>query len=64
MFAIRRERDEFARRPLARCQLRAADPEGNGGIALECGDADLLEPAAVVLRPREILTRQESRDAR
>ena len=64
MLAEGLERDELARHALAGRQLAAADPERDRGVALERRAPDLLEPATVLLGPREVLAGQETAPGR
>jgi hypothetical protein len=56
--------DELARHALAWCQLGATDPERNGGVALERRAAYLVQPPAVLVGPREVLSHQEAAPSR
>jgi hypothetical protein len=59
--AKRGERDQFLCDALAWRQLRAADSERCGRVALEGRVANLLQSPAVLLGSGEILSGEESR---
>ena len=50
-FAERLGGDELAGHALAGCELGAADPERDGGVALQRRAADLFESPAVLVGP-------------
>ena len=57
--AVGRELDELAGGALAGGELGAADAERDGGVALERGDVDLVQPLAELVGPGEVLVGQK-----
>ena len=61
--AKRLRRDELACDALAGRQLRASDAQRDGGVALERAAADLLEPPAMLVGPRNVLSGKKAASA-